>query len=138
MAYALALSAVNDFPIGGVMLIDTLLYSFLSILFQGSIMHPVLTKCDVKQKEENELQDGEFGGRPENCCNRFKSRISIFDRTTFAPLFIKSQAQIQRRADSVTSVFQIDDHPKHNPIDSDSPNDPFSLNAPSDKVTDES
>lgn len=138
MAYALALSAVNDFPIGSIMLIDTLLYSFLTILIQGSILNPVLTKCDVKQKPGNELEDGEFGGRPENCCNRFKRRISMFDRTTFAPLFIKSQAQIERRAESVSSVFQLDDQletaPQHNALDSDSPQDPFSLNAPSDKV----
>jgi solute carrier family 9 (sodium/hydrogen exchanger), member 8 len=49
MAYALALSCAVDFPIvGPVILIDTLMYSFTTILVQGSVMNPVLAKCDVK------------------------------------------------------------------------------------------
>ena len=49
MAYALALSCAGDFPtVGPVILIDTLMYSFTTILVQGSVMNPVLAKCNVK------------------------------------------------------------------------------------------
>jgi len=55
MAYALALSCAVDFPVAGpVILIDTLLYSFVTILVQGSALNPVLKWADVKQKPESE------------------------------------------------------------------------------------
>lgn len=50
MAYALALKAAVTLPLGPVILIFTLIYSFLTILVIGSALNPVLAKCDVKRK----------------------------------------------------------------------------------------
>lgn len=50
MAYALAMKSSIDFPMGPVILIDTLIYAFLSIIVVGSIMNPILTAMDVKRK----------------------------------------------------------------------------------------
>ena len=51
MAYALALKCATDLEIGPIILIDTLLYAFMTILGVGSILNPVLSKLDVKRKE---------------------------------------------------------------------------------------
>lgn len=50
MAYALALKACIDFPNGRIMLILTLIYSFISILGIGTILYPILKRLDVMQK----------------------------------------------------------------------------------------
>lgn len=50
MAYALALKCSIDFPIGPVILIDTLIYAFISIVIFGSMLNPIIEKCDVKRK----------------------------------------------------------------------------------------
>lgn len=50
MAYALALKSSEEFDLGKVILIVTLIYSLISILFVGTILSPVLTKMDVKNK----------------------------------------------------------------------------------------
>lgn len=47
MAYALALKSSIDFAVGPVMLIDTLLYSLLTILIMGTFIKPILDRCDV-------------------------------------------------------------------------------------------
>jgi len=47
MAYALALKSSFDFEKGPIMLIATLIISFVSILLIGSSMNPILTKMDV-------------------------------------------------------------------------------------------
>lgn len=52
MAYALALKSVQDLEIGPVILIDTLIYAFITILGIGSILNPILCKLDVKRKED--------------------------------------------------------------------------------------
>mmetsp|Transcript_34136 Transcript_34136/g.25206 ORF Transcript_34136/g.25206 Transcript_34136/m.25206 type:complete len:127 (+) Transcript_34136:714-1094(+) len=52
MAYALALKCSVDYPIGPVILIDTLIYAFISIVVVGSFLNNILDKCDVKRKEE--------------------------------------------------------------------------------------
>ena len=57
MAYALALKCATDLEIGPVILINTLIYSLITILGIGSILNPVLTKLDVKRKEINELEE---------------------------------------------------------------------------------
>lgn len=49
MAYALALKAAVDLSMGPIILIDTLIYAFITILLIGSILNPVLTKCGVKK-----------------------------------------------------------------------------------------
>ena len=50
MAYALAMKASIDFKHGPVMLLLTLLYSLFTILIIGSVLNPILTKCEVKKK----------------------------------------------------------------------------------------
>lgn len=50
MAYALAMKSSSDFEKGPIMLIVTLIYSFISILLVGSILNPTLTKLDVTKK----------------------------------------------------------------------------------------
>ena len=51
MAYALALKCATDLEIGPVILIDTLVYAFITILGVGSILNPILAKLDVKRKK---------------------------------------------------------------------------------------
>lgn len=51
MAYALALKSVTDLKIGPVILIDTLIYAFITILGVGTILNPVLEKLGVKRTE---------------------------------------------------------------------------------------
>ena len=61
MAYALALKSVTDLAIGPVILIDTLIYAFLTILGIGSILNPILSALGVKRAAEpaaNDLQGG--------------------------------------------------------------------------------
>ena len=50
MAYALALKSTLDFVIGPIILIVTLIYSIISILFMGSLINPVLEYYDVKNQ----------------------------------------------------------------------------------------
>lgn len=89
MAYALALKCATDLAIGPVILIDTLIYSFITILFIGSILNPVLNKMDVKRRAEEEEDPSSQLPHRENCCGRFKERIRRFDSIYFSPLFIK-------------------------------------------------
>jgi solute carrier family 9 (sodium/hydrogen exchanger), member 8 len=85
MAYALALKASTELPIGPIILIDTLIYAFITILGIGSILNPVLSKLGVKRKEET----GEEPEGRDNCCSRFKKAVRNFDSAYFSPLFIK-------------------------------------------------
>lgn len=55
MAYALALKCAIDLEIGPVILIDTLIYAFITILGVGSVLNPILSKLDVKRKD-NEIE----------------------------------------------------------------------------------
>jgi hypothetical protein len=50
MAYALALKSTFDFEKGPIMLIDTLIYAFVSILLVGSLMNPILKALNVSNK----------------------------------------------------------------------------------------
>jgi len=54
MAYALALQSATDLKMGPLILIDTLLLSIFTILIQGSALHPILTRCNVTQKDETD------------------------------------------------------------------------------------
>ena len=56
MAYALALKSTFDFEKGPVMLITTLIYSFISILGVGSCMSPILEKLEVNKKRLSRRQ----------------------------------------------------------------------------------
>lgn len=48
MAYALALKAATQLTIGPVILLDTLIYSYITVLVVASFLNPLLTKLDVK------------------------------------------------------------------------------------------
>lgn len=91
MAYALALKCATDLAIGPVILIDTLIYSMITILGIGSILNPVLTRLDVKRKDSvvelDDLNDPE--DKKKSCISSVKTKIRRFDNETFAPLFIK-------------------------------------------------
>ena len=93
MAYALALKCATQpdvLPLGPVILIVTLLYSFITILGVGSVLHPVLTACDVKRKVvDPDLVPEIAYESKDGCCQRFKKRMVTFDRDYFSPLFIK-------------------------------------------------
>ena len=52
MAYALALKSIQDLSIGPVILLDTLIYSYITILGVASFLNPVLSKLDVKRKDD--------------------------------------------------------------------------------------
>lgn len=49
MAYALAMQARTDLERGPLVLLVSLLYAMFTILIQGSVLNPVLNKCDVKE-----------------------------------------------------------------------------------------
>lgn len=93
MAYALALKCATDLEVGPVILIDTLIYAFISILVVGSTLNPVLSRMDVKRKEEDATDEEDEEENEEemkrNCCSRFKARVRLFDSAFFSPLFIK-------------------------------------------------
>jgi NhaP-type Na+/H+ or K+/H+ antiporter len=48
MAYALSLKSVQDYGIGSVMLLVTLMFSLITVLVVGSVLNPILTKLNVK------------------------------------------------------------------------------------------
>jgi NhaP-type Na+/H+ or K+/H+ antiporter len=55
MAYALSLQSITDYgPAGKIMLIITIIYALISVLGIGSILNPVLKKCDVLAKHIEE------------------------------------------------------------------------------------
>mmetsp|Transcript_16038 Transcript_16038/g.20297 ORF Transcript_16038/g.20297 Transcript_16038/m.20297 type:complete len:114 (-) Transcript_16038:444-785(-) len=57
MAYALALKCATDLDVGPIILIDTLIYAFITILATGSILNPLLSKLNVKRKDTSELEN---------------------------------------------------------------------------------
>ena len=93
MAYALALKSVTDLKIGPIILIDTLIYAFITILGIGSILNPVLERLGVKRTEADraeELNNNDENGPPrQGCSHRLKTRLRKFDNEYFSPLFIK-------------------------------------------------
>jgi len=92
MAYALALKAAQELPIGPVILIDTLIYAFITILGIGSILNPVLSYLGVKRKENEDLDEGESDRK--HCCSDLKLKFRKFDSAYFSPLFIKDLKNI--------------------------------------------
>ena len=99
MAYALALKSVTDLKIGPVILIDTLIYAFITILGIGSILNPVLERLGVKRTEadradelnnnDDDLTSPAQARREHSCAHKMKSRVRKFDNEYFSPLFIK-------------------------------------------------
>ena len=100
MAYALALESKNELENGDILLIITLLYALITILFIGGILSPVLTKCDVKKRLGDESVDAAspfnflnvaVENLRESGCWRCKKKLLEFDLDVFAPLFIKEE-----------------------------------------------
>ena len=89
MAYALAMESISDFgEAGKIMLSITLIYAIITILGVGSILNPILVKCDVTAKasdtapQTSEIERPQESGnlaRKENCSSKFKNFIKHFD-----------------------------------------------------------
>jgi len=78
MAYALALKAATELPIGPIILIDTLIYAFITVIGIGSVLNPILSKLDVKRKEVSEFGEEESmdeGQQRKSCCGNMKKRV---------------------------------------------------------------
>jgi len=96
MAYALALKCATDLEVGPIILIDTLIYAFITVIGVGSILNPILSKFDVKRKDDPASDDVgkselELGDEQEfqSLAKRVKSRLSSFNRRIVSPIFIK-------------------------------------------------
>lgn len=93
MAYALALKCTVDLEMGPVILIDTLIYAFVTILGVGSFLNPILAKLDVKRKRSQEgvpeLALGDDDGAPMSLAKRFKVKLSAFNLSFVTPIFVK-------------------------------------------------
>lgn len=74
------------------MLVITIIYSLLTILGIGSILNPILKKCDVLAKpiDENEIIEEEAGEK-KKCCSNLKNCLIHFNQRYFAPIFIRSK-----------------------------------------------
>lgn len=92
MAYALGLESVEDYGMAGkIMLSLTLIYALLTILGIGSILNPLLIKCDVTSKpgEVVDKDAGPEGEGKKRCCQNFKRIVYNFNENFFAPIFIR-------------------------------------------------
>lgn len=105
MAYALALKCATDLEIGPIILIDTLIYAFLTILGVGSILNPILSRFDVKRKDDDSSSgtdaispksELELGGdssveieQYSSMAKKVKARLSSFNQRIISPIFIK-------------------------------------------------
>lgn len=97
MAYALAIESIFDFgEAGRVMLYLTIIYGLITILIVGSILHPVLVKCEVTKQAQGEAPSSlQAEAQPKDtsekvrCCKKFKAVMYNFNHVYFAPLFIK-------------------------------------------------
>lgn len=78
------------------MLVITIIYALISVLGIGSILNPILKRCDVlSSSEEEDAQDKieeqvENGQERKKCCSSFKKTVAYLNEIYFAPLFIKS------------------------------------------------
>lgn len=92
MAYALAMQSIQDYgKAGKVMLSITLIYALMTILGIGSILNPLLRKCEVIRKPDDGQAEPEVlpeDGR-KRCCQDFKELLIRFNKTHFGPMFIK-------------------------------------------------
>jgi NhaP-type Na+/H+ or K+/H+ antiporter len=102
MAYALAMQSIADYGNSGkIMLAITLIYSLVTILGIGSILNPILTKCEVRRKpgaDQPEPEEVNPVTNPDNqdntgerkrCCQDFKRLVSYLNQHYFSPVFIK-------------------------------------------------
>ena len=80
------------------------MYSLITILGFSTVLHPILSSLDVKNKPK---PPGEITNTTENCSNRLKRNMSHFDTYYFAPLFIKDNRMID--SSLRTESISIDD-----------------------------
>lgn len=60
MAYALALNSTTEMPESGrVILLVTLVYALFTILGVSSVLHPIMTRCEVTQAAKIAPAQGE-------------------------------------------------------------------------------
>lgn len=65
MAYALAIESIFDFgEAGRVMLYLTVIYGLITILVVGSILHPVLVKCEVTKQARTQAASLQIDNPP--------------------------------------------------------------------------
>lgn len=84
---------------GSIILIDTLIYALLTILGLGSVLYPVIQRCDVQEKPKLPKDPTiKREKKNRNCCHGIKYDLAKFDATIFSPLFIKDLRNIQKRA----------------------------------------
>ena len=77
---------------GPIILIDTLIYAFITILGVGSILNPTLAKLGVKRKEGGgapELDNDDLAPGQQSCSDNIKAKLSKFNQTKIAPIFVK-------------------------------------------------
>lgn len=97
MAYALAMQARVDFANGPLIMLVSLMYALFTILVQGSVLNPVMVKCQVKQTSAFDLEIAEGEG----CFNRFKKRIMQLDSHYACPIFVKDRQAYLERNESI-------------------------------------
>ena len=89
------------------MLALTLIYALMTILGVGSILNPILHKCEVTRKPSSAEDHPQSSGEDErqgsddqearkrccHCCRDFKSLISHLNEHRFSPVFIKHHSE---------------------------------------------
>lgn len=74
MAYALALSGADKFETGGIILLETLLYSLFTILIQASFLNPILVWAGVVGASPDSTENKDEGDTGSKFCfDRFKA-----------------------------------------------------------------
>ena len=89
MAYALALKCSTELDLGPVILIDTLIYAFITILGVGSILNPVLSYLGVKRKNDIPIERQNVDVIPTSFAGRLKARVKALDNRYLSPTFVK-------------------------------------------------
>jgi len=91
------------------MLIITIIYSLITILGVGSILNPIMKRCDVLSKKGSSTQEiSDISGEKKRCCASFKNFIVNFNQQYFAPIFIRSQ-QLPARKGFNTDASEVKD-----------------------------
>ena len=99
------------------MLLVTLIYSLFTILGVSSILHPVMTRCEVTRASMEARAAAEAQGDgpalqrrnskvKEGPCLRFKNSIAKFDRYVFSPLFIRDFEMILRKKKDIAKTVE--------------------------------
>lgn len=82
------------------------MYSLITVLGLGSVLHPVLAWADVKNKPKLPTEQIALTN---NCNNSIKKALSLFDTDYFAPLFIRETSHIEDRNEGRSESFAVTD-----------------------------